>query len=343
MPQHRSGPRAAAFALIGLLLLSGLAELGARLAYRVRGVDHTPRWALQYAVLSALDRIRPGEDGIRFEQPLAIEDPVTGYRCIPGVHRLALVHQGRRKAFRVTIAEDGYRVTGRGESARRPVVVLQGCSFTWGFLLNDEETYPWKLQELLPQYSVRNLAQNGFGTAHAYLQATSARQAPAVAIVAYAAFHKERNSPSQTWMKQMVASGHAFKARCISYPWVTLENGLPIVDLRPMSFGASGASAGNPPNPVAEEQNTLALIRAIGTHYNAAGTRFAVAAFTGIRGDAVMERLASEGVSILDLSLGSPDYLPDKYKMLPWDGFHPGPKAASVYAERLARFIGERK
>jgi hypothetical protein len=322
------------------LLLSGIAELGARLAFKMRGVDHAPRWALQHAVLSALSQVRPGEDGIRFERPLAMEDQVTGYRCIPGVHRLAMVHQGKRKEFRVTIGDDGYRVTSNRVSPTRPVLALHGCSFTWGFLLNDEETYPWKLQELMPEYSVRNLAQNGFGTAHAYLQA-KAITPPAVAIVVYAAFHRQRNSPSQEWMKQMVASGDAFKARSISYPWVKLENGLPIVDLRPMGFGASGAGEGNPPEPVAEEQNTLALMRAIRKHYSAAGTRFAVAAFTGIRGDSVMERLVTEGLHVVDLSLGSPDYLPDEYKMLPWDSFHPGSKATSIYAERMVRFIRE--
>lgn len=342
MPQPRSGTRAAAFALTGILLVCGVAELGARLVYKARGIGYTPRWALQHAVLSASDRMTSEPDGIRFERPLAIGDPITGYRCIPGVHHLAMVHQGKRKEFRVTIGEDGYRVTGRGESATKPVIALHGCSFTWGFLLNDEDTYPWKLQYLLPGYHVRNLAQNGFGTAHAYLQAKSMAH-PAIAVVVYAAFHKERNSPSQSWMKQMVASGDAFNTRSISYPWVRLEDGFPIVDLRLMSFGVSGADEGNPPDPTAEEQNTLALMRAIGTYYKTGGTRFAVASFTGIHGDAVMEGLVAKGVPVLDLSLGSPDYLPDQYKMLPWDGFHPGPIAATYYAERLVRFISELK
>lgn len=342
MPQPRSGPRAAAFTLIGILLLIGVAEAGARLVYRARGIDYAPRWAIQHVLLSASNRITPESDGIRFEKPLATTDPVTGYRCIPGVHHLAMVHQGKRKEFRVTIGEDGYRTTGPDESGTKPVIALHGCSFTWGFLLSDEDTYPWKLQHLLPEYHVRNLAQNGFGTAHAYLQAKSITP-PKVAVVVYAAFHRERNSPSQTWMKQMVASGDAFKARSISYPWVRLEDGFPSVELRLMSFGASGAGEGNPPDPAGEEQNTLALMRAIGTYYKAGGTRFAVASFTGIQGDAVMEGLAAKGVPVVDLSLGSPDYLPDQYKMLPWDSFHPGPIAASIYAERLARFISEFK
>jgi hypothetical protein len=55
-----------------------------------------------------------------------------------------------------------------------------------------------------------------------------------------------------------------------------------------------------------------------------------------------MEQMAAEGAPVLDLSLGSPDYLPDQYKMPPWDRFHPGPEAALIYAERLSRFIREK-
>lgn len=327
------------YAMIAALLFAGVAELAGRAALAIRGVDFAPYWALQHAVLLLKERLSGGADGIRFAQPLAMEDPVIGYRCIPGVHRLAMVSQGRRKEFTVTIGEDGYRITGRRRVGGRPVLVLHGCSFTWGYLLNDEETYPWRLQERLPEYAVRNLAQNGFGTAHAFLQARSMQPPPAAAIVVYAAFHKPRNSPSAEWMKQMVASAEAFKSRRISYPWVRLENGAPVVELRPMRFGKSGAGAGNPPDAAREEANTLALMLAIRAHYEASGTRFGVASFTGVAGDTVMEQLAADGVPVLDLSLGPPGYLPDEYKMPPWDGFHPGPKAALIYADRLAAFV----
>lgn len=339
MPQARSKTRSALFAVIAALMFAALAELAGRAALAIRGVDYAPRWALQQAVVLLRDRLSGGPDGIRFEKPLAMEDPVTGYRCIPGIHRLAMVSQGRRKEFTVTIGADGYRITGRGSSGGRPALVLHGCSFTWGYLLNDEETYPWRLQERLPEYAVRNLAQNGFGTAHAYLQAMAMQTPPAAAIVVYAAFHKPRNSPSAEWMKQMVASGEAFKSRRISYPWVRLENGALVVELRPIRFGASRAGEGNPPDAGREEANTLALMRAIRAHYAACGTRFGVASFTGVAGDRVMEQMAAEGVQVLDLSLGPPGYLPDEYKMPPWDGFHPGPKAASIYADRLAGFV----
>jgi hypothetical protein len=325
----------------GLVLFWGFAELAARGIFALYGVEYSSSSALGHAALLAKRRLQPPVNGIVFEKPLAVADPVTGYRCIPGVHRLAMLHEGKRRDFRVTIGADGYRVTRAGAAdPSQPEILLHGCSFTWGFLLNDEETFAWKLQELLPDCSVRNLAQNGFGTAHAFLQAVSLERAPAVAIVVYAAFHKERNSPSRNWMKQMVSSGDAFNARRIAYPWVTLQGDTPRVELRTMRFGPQDNVEGHPPDAAVEEKNTLALMRAIRARYEAAGTRFAVASFTGVKGDAAIETLARDGVSVLDLSLGSPDYLPIEYKMPPWDDFHPGPRAALIYAERLASFVG---
>lgn len=338
MPENVSRLRAALFTAVFIGLLLGGCEAIGRLVFALRGVEYAPRWALQHAVLSGLDRFRSRGDGIRFDKPLAVPDPVAGYRCIPGVHRLAMVHAGKHKDFRVTIGSDGYRVTSAARKSGNPVLAIHGCSFTWGFLLNDEETYPWKLQKLLPEYDVRNLAQNGFGTAHALLQARSLQPAPAIAIVAYAAFHKPRNNPSQEWMRQMTASGDAFNTSRITYPWVSLRNGAPIVEMRPVGFGTSQGPVGKPPDPKAEEANTIALLRAIADQYRAQGARFGIASFTGTA-DPVIEALRSDGVAILDLSLGSPDYLPGEYKMPPWDEFHPGPKAASIYAERLAGFV----
>lgn len=332
--------RSAALILIGLLAFCGFSELAARVIFSLYGIDYSPRFALQHAALLANRRLNPPASGLLFDRPLAVADPVAGYRCIPGVHRITLLHDGKPKSFGVTIGQDGYRITRAGTPVpAKPVLALHGCSFTWGFLLNDEETFAWKLQELLPQYQVRNLAQNGFGTAHALLQANAMQPKPAIAVVVYAAFHKPRNSPSREWMKQMVSSGDAFNTRQIAYPWVSLDHDTPRVELRPMRFGPKDNPEGNPPDEAGEARNTLALLRAIRSHYQDASTSFALASFTGIRGDAVLETLASEGLPLLDLSLGSPDYLPHEYKMPPWDDFHPGPRAASIYAERLAGFL----
>jgi hypothetical protein len=52
----------------------------------------------------------------------------------------------------------------------KPEIWIMGCSFTHGWSLNDQDTYPWLLQARLPQYVVVNYGVEGYGTLHALLQ-----------------------------------------------------------------------------------------------------------------------------------------------------------------------------
>jgi len=73
---------------------------------------------------------------------------------------------------------------------------ILGCSFTYGWSLNDDETYPWLLQKKLPNYDIANFGVIGYGTLQSFLQfrqALTEQQKPKIAIIAYAAFHDERN------------------------------------------------------------------------------------------------------------------------------------------------------
>lgn len=71
-----------------------------------------------------------------------------------------------------------------------------GCSLTYGWSLNNHETYPWLLQERFPEYEIVNFGVSGYGTIHSLIQLREALQTgrvPALIILAYAGFHEERN------------------------------------------------------------------------------------------------------------------------------------------------------
>ena len=58
----------------------------------------------------------------------------------------------------------GRRVTPASDGTPLAEVLLFGCSFTFGYGLEDNETWPWQLGELLgPKWRVSNYAYNGFG------------------------------------------------------------------------------------------------------------------------------------------------------------------------------------
>ncbi len=63
----------------------------------------------------------------------------------------------------VTINDQGYRITPIHNEARTAVIIL-GCSFTEGIGVEDEETYAYRLGELLGKsYQVYNFGHGGYG------------------------------------------------------------------------------------------------------------------------------------------------------------------------------------
>jgi hypothetical protein len=132
--------------------------------------------------------------------------PTLGYSHIPGRFRVTL---GSGYAFDVTHGPDTLRITHPldgidGPKQQREVWIF-GCSFTHGWSLNDQETYPWLLQDRFPEYEVVNFGVSGYGTIHSLLQFRSALEgkAPAIAVLAYAGLHDERNTFLRTRRKDI--------------------------------------------------------------------------------------------------------------------------------------------
>ena len=126
--------------------------------------------------------------------------PTLGYSHLPGKYKITLPSG---YVFHVTHSEDTLRITHPKSFFRSPVhdkgdIWIFGCSFTYGWALNDNETYPWIIQEAFPDHEVVNFGVNGYGTLHALIQFQKAlkhkRKPPKIAIIAYAYFHDERNT-----------------------------------------------------------------------------------------------------------------------------------------------------
>jgi hypothetical protein len=133
--------------------------------------------------------------------------PTLGYRQLAGEFRVTLISN---YTFKATHGADSLRITHPPRptnSAPRPEIWVMGCSYTHGWSLNDEETFPWLIQAKLPQYEVVNFGVNGYGTLHSMIQFQEflkTRSKPAVVVVAYAAFHDERNTFVRSRRKAVV-------------------------------------------------------------------------------------------------------------------------------------------
>ena len=137
------------------------------------------------------------------------KDSELGYKHLPGKFKVTL---NGNYSFNATHLNNSLRITHPlntyNQSSTKPEIWIFGCSFTYGWSLNDSETYAWLLQEKLPQYEIVNFGVNGYGTLHSFIQFKEALKhgnKPKVAVIAYAGFHDRRNTLLRARSKQMVA------------------------------------------------------------------------------------------------------------------------------------------
>lgn len=127
-----------------------------------------------------------------------------GYMHIPGRFTVTL---DTEYSFRVTHLPNTLRIThplaSYDATSDKQEIWIFGCSYTHGWSLDDDQTYPWLLQERLQEYEVVNFGVSGYGTIHSLIQFRDALEskAPKIAVLAYAGFHDERNTFLRTRRK----------------------------------------------------------------------------------------------------------------------------------------------
>ncbi|MEM9821603.1 MAG: SGNH/GDSL hydrolase family protein [Bacteroidota bacterium] len=128
----------------------------------------------------------------KFFQP----DSLLGYKHLSGTYEVTL-----KQALHFT-AHHHPSTLRRSHSDHQaldpaaPQLWFFGCSFTYGWSINDEDTFSWLLQKKMPEHRIVNWGVNGYGTLHFYLQLKSALEEgrrPQAVVINHAHFHHERN------------------------------------------------------------------------------------------------------------------------------------------------------
>lgn len=134
-------------------------------------------------------------------------DPVLGFVHQPGDYQLEI---DGRFTFSARHNSRGHRVTGNNKTEagheNKPKIWIFGCSFAYGWLLEDHETFPWLIQEKLPSYEVENFGVNGYGNLQSYLQCKQAVETdgkPEVVILAFGSMHVRRNTVTRLRRKSV--------------------------------------------------------------------------------------------------------------------------------------------
>ncbi|MEW6302568.1 MAG: SGNH/GDSL hydrolase family protein [Verrucomicrobiota bacterium] len=190
---------------------------------------------------------------LRGEKPYALRDtqinvepggslftnhPTLGYThragtftvTLPGPYSFKVTHLPN--TLRVTHPLDTYN-----SSTNKPAIWIMGCSFTHGWTLNDEDSYPWLLQTAMTEYEIGNFGVNGYGTLHSLLQFQEHLKTDpkaAIVVLAYSPFHDERSAMVRNWRKAVAPYN---RLGLVSQPFARLDSQSQLkIDLRPVEY-----------------------------------------------------------------------------------------------------------
>jgi len=283
------------------------------------------------------------EPGGKLFRPL----PEGGFGHLPGAFKVTLP---TGYEFRVTHGPNGLRVTHpprAPDAPERPELWILGCSLTHGWSLNDEDTFPWRVQAALPDFEVVNGGVSGYGTLHQRLlfeELRKQRAKPAAVVVAYGRFHDYRNTYVRIWQKGFAPYN---RLPDLVYPYARLEGGALTYHAAPATYAEwplqrhsalvhwlEQQANRREEDRVRIHEVSAALIANWANACAKDGIPFVLA---GISSDAgpMLNWARAAGLRVVDIAV--PLTEPGNTNA-PHDG-HPSAKANRVYAERLTAYL----
>ena len=252
----------------------------------------------------------------------------------------------------VTHGADGLRITapvagfGARGGAAGPTLEVHGGSFAHGLGLDDAQTLPWRLQEALPGWTVRNRAVSGYGPLQAWIaldQAIAVGDAPAAFVVAYAGFQDERVTQVRNWRRSMrawVPGGMPSTRTLWGTPRVEHRGaGLQVWTLADRSALAARGSrvADRLEDAVASSHGVSRnLLVQLGRRGAEHGVRVVIAGLSDDPWTAdTLAWCARRGIEVVDVGL---PWTEPRWNLEPHDG-HPNAAAAAAWAEGIAAAI----
>jgi hypothetical protein len=288
-------------------------------------------------------RVEPG--GRLYE-----DDPIIGYRLNPGRFT---VYMADGFPVQTTHLPTHERATsGTDQPSGRAEIWIFGCSYTYGWSVNDGETFPWLTQQALPSFRVRNFGVPGYGDLQGLLRFREELIEgvnPKMVVLVYASFHDERNAGLRGWQKSLIAPRNG-NIGPQSQPRATLdsEGNLKVSEhpeefwelpgMRTSSILHSIEKMWNKieANTVPTEKISQQIIRNLAREAAKAGAGFLL---VGIENDPKTESMISwwvqEGGKAVDISVNMNK---NGMRNNPHD-CHPSPQAHRIYADQLIQAL----
>jgi len=293
---------------------------------------------------------RVGPLMIRAVEPKDFFAPDSELGYVPGPGQFTVTYASGYR-YRTTHDARGRRVTAPEPGGPgRPEVHVLGDSFTYGWSVEDEATWPWRLQEAMPGVRVVNHAVAGYGTVHHLIQLRRLLERdrpPSLVLLTWSSLFEERNVLTRRFRKAIVAYGDQVEA--FGYPHVS--------GLEPLSI-RSAPLAYRPPGLV----RVSALAHCLETEWSRLESgsgwprqasrrllaecvetcrrRGVPVVVVGIYDDAPTRETLAWCASALDVPVVdvSVDLSRAEFNLLPVD-WHPSPLAHAAYSDGVHAFL----
>ncbi len=295
-----------------------------------------------YKPVELLVKIEPGGK-------LFCPDSDIGYTHLGGKFKVTLKDG---YTFELTHTTNGLRATHpiNETTTRKKSIWIMGCSFTHGWSLNDDQTYPWLIQKELTNYVVLNFGVNGYGTVQSLFQFRKFLKQlpkPSVVVVTYAYFHDERNTFLRSWRKAIVPYN---KLGLISPPYARFDkNGNLVFYQNPAQYTEFPFQRVSALMHFIEQKYddyedikikshsvSKAVIETFANECKTNGIDFVLASITRGKINAdVIEFCKSKGIKTVDISVSLSE---PANRNLPYDD-HPSALAHKQYADKLINYL----
>lgn len=295
---------------------------------------------------SEIEVVVSGGDGL-FEK-----DEKLGYR--PKIGHFEVEMKGSPVRFSLTIDRQHHRITTFADTllADLPETWILGCSFTYGWGVNDAETYPFLLQKTFPEEKFVNFGVAGYGTYQSLIQLKTALLSdknPVRVVLAYGSFHDQRNVIARYWEKA-IAPYKMLEG--MKYPYVRLAHSdsllagqeeitytpWPLMQVSALSHTLENAWNRREEDQLQAKKVSELLIREIQEICEKEGIQFVLGGiYRNESTTAMLNKFAEEGVLTIDFS---EDLDQEALRIHPGDG-HPNAKAHAAYARKLEAFFLE--
>ena len=156
-------------------------------------------------VLLRILGIKPWKYIVINEGEIFKPDPTLGWRAKEGSYVIPPNNQ-LSKQFHISFGKDGQRKTGENNGNVDGEILVIGGSFTQGWGVNNEDTFPSKLQKNYTNFKVYNFGQGGYGSIQSLLlleEQIPKMKSPKLVIYGFIEHHEYRNTARDQWLRTL--------------------------------------------------------------------------------------------------------------------------------------------